>query len=643
VKILDRYVLKEHLGPLAFALTALTSLLLLNYVAKQFGNLVGKGLAWTVIAEFFMLSIPFTIAMTLPMAVLVAVLYAFSRLASENEITALKASGVGMVRMLIPVLGGAALLSAAMIAFNDQVLPRANHRLRVLQGDIARKKPTFALREQVINEVSPGKLFLRAGHIDEGSNVMREVTIYDLSDPARRRTIYADSGDLALSPGERDLILTLYHGQMQEVPKSNPSQLQRLFYNVDYIRVRGVGNTFARDTSDTYKSDREMSICEMQSTVNSSERDLRAAEGDLRQALVAAVRTATTGARLPSSQPTAPSDSPSAHLGRAYCGLLALVGAGPARPDSGTRPAIDDALAARPTASSESSPGSSPANPARAAARPGSATPRPAGGTARRADSAARVVPPAAGAQQKPLRAKVLPPARAVRPRRDSAASVAAAASRAQASTPEEAAAAERELAAMAATETVTVDISPPPAPAEYRAPSGALYSSADAAVALAQVRSAIDGARARAEDSERNMNAYDVEIQKKFALSVACMVFVLLGAPIALRFPRGGVGLTIGVSLGVFALYYIGLIAGESLADRGFLPPFAAMWAANILFTLVGLLLLTRMGKEGSTARGGDMSELFDNVRGWIARQGRRLGIPLDRRRHAPAEQGAD
>jgi lipopolysaccharide export system permease protein len=173
VKILDKYVLKEHVGPLTFALTALTSLLLLNYVAKQFGNLVGKGLPWTVIAEFFMLSVPFTVAMTLPMAVLVSVLYAYSRLASENEITALKASGIGMVRMLVPVLLGASVLALAMIAFNDQVLPRANHRLRVLQGDIARKKPTFALREQVINEVSPGKLFLRAGHIEENSNIMR--------------------------------------------------------------------------------------------------------------------------------------------------------------------------------------------------------------------------------------------------------------------------------------------------------------------------------------------------------------------------------------------------------------------------------------------------------------------------------------
>ena len=178
MKILSRYVLKEHLGPLTFSLTALTSLLLLNYIAKQFGNLVGKGIPWTAVAEFFLLSIPFTVALTLPMAVLVATLHAFSRLAAENEVTALKASGVNMSRLMTPVLIAAAGVTVFMVIFNDQILPRTNHQLAVLQSDIAQKKPTFALREQVINEVSPGKLFLRANHLDEASNLMRDVTIY---------------------------------------------------------------------------------------------------------------------------------------------------------------------------------------------------------------------------------------------------------------------------------------------------------------------------------------------------------------------------------------------------------------------------------------------------------------------------------
>ena len=66
MKILHKYILKEHVGPLVFSLSALTSLLLLNYIARQFGQLVGKGLPWSVILEFLALSIPFTVAMTLP-------------------------------------------------------------------------------------------------------------------------------------------------------------------------------------------------------------------------------------------------------------------------------------------------------------------------------------------------------------------------------------------------------------------------------------------------------------------------------------------------------------------------------------------------------------------------------------------------
>ena len=59
-------------------------------------------------------------------------------------------------------------------------------------------------------------------------------------------------------------------------------------------------------------------------------------------------------------------------------------------------------------------------------------------------------------------------------------------------------------------------------------------------------------------------------------------VIFALLGAPIAFRFPRSGVGLTIGVSLAVFGVYYCGLVLGEEFARRGMLPPFIAMWSTN-------------------------------------------------------------
>lgn len=84
---------------------------------------------------------------------------------------------------------------------------------------------------------------------------------------------------------------------------------------------------------------------------------------------------------------------------------------------------------------------------------------------------------------------------------------------------------------------------------------------------------------------------AYEVEIQKKFALAAACIVLALAGAAIPLRFQRGGAVLVMGTSGVVFTAYYLALVAGESLADRLVISPFLAMWMAN--GTLLALLLL--------------------------------------------------
>ncbi len=632
MKIIHKYVLREHVGPLVFALSALTSLMLLNYVAKQLGNLVGKGLPWTVIMEFFLLSLPFTVAMTLPMAVLVAVLYAFSRLASENEITALKANGVSMGRLLVPVVIGGALLSISMIVFNDQVLPRTNHRLRTLQGDIARKKPTFAIKEQIINEVAPNSYFLRTNHLNRETNGMREVTIYDLSDPMRRRTIYADSGMMAFTEDGSDLQLKLYSGFMQEVPKDTPSQLQRLYFKVDLIRVPGVANAFERDSSDTYKSDREMSVCELQSEVARFERDYFRSFDDFKRAADAAKKDPRATVMLTNSYPTdAPGGSAGRSrvrsLGRSYCDAIAYV----------RRVAAGGAVMAQRS-------GVIPAALALVTPREAQAAPVRQMQQGQQAQQQGQQAPPQKGAappvqkapEQKAQDPK--PPVQKVDTVRTGAARDTVKRDSAVAPVPQPA------LPALDSLGRVTADSARRRDEAMLRAAAGGPPPGDSAAVAAAGTNPAIvdpgriapsaggglaqpanvvmETARSQMLTARSQMNQFAVEIQKKFAISMACVIFVLLGAPIALRFPRGGVGLVIGVSLGVFGLYYVGLIAGESLADRTILTPFWAMWSANILFTLVAIVLLSRMGRETATSRGGDLSEIVDALKGLFRRR---------------------
>jgi lipopolysaccharide export system permease protein len=110
----------------------------------------------------------------------------------------------------------------------------------------------------------------------------------------------------------------------------------------------------------------------------------------------------------------------------------------------------------------------------------------------------------------------------------------------------------------------------------------------------------------------ERLIRQYKVEWHKKFAIAYACMVFVLIGAPIAVRFPRGGVGMVIAVSACIFAIYWAGLIGGENLADEGKVSPFVAMWTPDLLFTALGLYLVSRMGRESASQRGGGWDDLI-------------------------------
>lgn len=576
VKILSRYVLREHLGPLAFALTALTSLLLLNFIAKRFGDLVGKGLPTSVIAEFFMLAIPFTVAMTLPMACLVAVMYAFSRLASESEITALKASGVSMNRIMAPVLGGATVLALAMVFFNDVILPEANHRLRILQTDIGRTKPTFALREQVINDVVPGRLFLRAARIDKASSRMYEVVIYDFGDGSKRRTIVADSGDLALLEGTGDLSLVLYHGTMTEIPTAEPTQLSRLSYATDRITVRGVANSFSRDSADSFKSEREMGVCEMQKQVFSAEKELYRESRSSAMLQRRAMKALTRGV-VDSLRPIDSLRTPSPGIGRYYCEATTALAAFFNKGDS-TTTGKGTPTNAPVTTSPTIAPIVNPNDKATVTVQAGAPTP---------------------------------------------AATVAAAPGATPAGAP-------------GATTTAAVPAPPPSSGAATvdQGPQMLLpVATVTPSMASSGIGSIIEQTIQRGSIARSTWSQYEVEIHKKFSLAVACIVFVLLGAPIALRFPRGGVGLVIGASLGVFALYYVCLIAGESMADDGVLPPWVAMWGANLLFTLVGVFLYARMGRESSTARGGDLDEVKDRIRAWVASlrpSARRRGTPM-------------
>ena len=334
MRLLDRYLLRQFIPPLVFAFSAMTSIMLLNQVARRFGALVGKGLPWSVIGEVFLLCLPFIIAMTLPMAVLIAMLYTFSHLAADSEITAMRASGLSVLQLLRPMILAGVTLTAVNFWFTDQVLPDSNAELRNLLINIQRTKPTLELREQVINEIPPSGMFLRAGRINANGGRLKDVTIYDMAGTDSRRVIYADSGEMGFAGQGTDLQLRLFSGAIHAFKQSDPTLLQVTDFTTNTILVKDVSNRLDLEANDGVRGDREMSTCEMMGTVRDAEYEVDVAtsrrrslaQRDLRNLLV-----------LPALAP-----APRVRRGvlPAYCTVLTTVRQrlGTAKPDSATQP-----------------------------------------------------------------------------------------------------------------------------------------------------------------------------------------------------------------------------------------------------------------------------------------------------------------
>ena len=134
---------------------------------------------------------------------------------------------------------------------------------RRAKPDIARTKPTLALRDQVLNAITD-QFYIRVSRSNAATNKMYDVVLYDLAQGQARKTVYADSGLFLLAPNEKDLQLVLYDGVSQEFVKGDARRFQRNFFREQVVQVRGITQGFEASQGDTYRGDREMSICEME-------------------------------------------------------------------------------------------------------------------------------------------------------------------------------------------------------------------------------------------------------------------------------------------------------------------------------------------------------------------------------------------
>lgn len=135
-----------------------------------------------------------------------------------------------------------------------------------------------------------------------------------------------------------------------------------------------------------------------------------------------------------------------------------------------------------------------------------------------------------------------------------------------------------------------------------------------------------VDRAYKRIEAEEKREAQYLVEIHKKFSTSIACIIFVLIGAPLGIMARKGGIGTGIIYSLAFFVIYWASLMGGENFADRLMVPPGLAMWFSNILIGLFGIGITINMTLDRYSGNSG----LFYRIRRliqWFGRLNKKIG----------------
>lgn len=407
------------------------AIFLLQFIMKFMDQLVGKGLSAAVIVEVIVLNLAWMVVLAVPMSVLVATLMAFGGLSSSNEITAMRASGISIYRMIGPVFIAAALVSLLLLEFNNGVLPDANHKAKILSTDIYRKKPTLSIVPGLFSQDIQGYTIL-VRKTFEHSNDLEGVTIFDHTRPEINTTITAIKGAISFSADYRKLIMDLSDGEIHEVQTPELKQYRKIRFTRHRIAMNAEGFDFQRSQETAFsRGDRELSAQEMQSRVDSLQRNRVARENQIQG------RMASEAARL----------------------FL------PRRPD------------------------------------PQQTSPQPA--------------------------------------------------------------------------------------------PMAAALNNA------VMLRTAMENDFYHVNEMRRQEREYLVEIHKKYAIPVACIVFVLIGAPLGIMARRGTFGTAASLSLGFFLLYWACLIGGEKLADRGLLDPWVGMWIANILLGVLGCYLVFRTARE--------------------------------------------
>lgn len=228
VKRIDSYLLRTFLGLFAATFFIVIFILLMQFMWMHVKDLVGKGIGIGVLAEFFVYAAASVVPLALPLAILLSSLIAFGNLAERFELTAMKAAGISLFRIMRPLVFAAMLLSVGAFFFSNNVLPRSQMKLWALIFSLRQKSPELQIPVgEFYDEINGYHIYVR-DKTPQGE--LLHLMMYDYSDGFENaQVLLADTGRLSASADKHYLVLSLTNGES--------------FANLDKNQQRATGTT----------------------------------------------------------------------------------------------------------------------------------------------------------------------------------------------------------------------------------------------------------------------------------------------------------------------------------------------------------------------------------------------------------------
>ena len=231
MKKLDRFILTSFIGPFFMILLVVIFILVMQFLWVYIDELVGKGLDFKIIVEFLFWGSCTVLPLALPLATLLASMMTVGSMGENNELIALKAAGVSVLRVMAPLMIASMIISIGTYFVINKLVPVAYNEIFTLRDDIKRTKNEIKIPDGVFYDGVEG-FVLRVGTTDE-NGMMNDVMLYDHHGKGNTRLTLADSAEMRLSKDKSYLTIKMYNGTNyqetnEKAYKDTSLQLQKI-------------------------------------------------------------------------------------------------------------------------------------------------------------------------------------------------------------------------------------------------------------------------------------------------------------------------------------------------------------------------------------------------------------------------------